>query len=127
MVPEIWSATDRISCHYGLFFAFYPPKEPENQNFEKMKKTLDDIIILQMFTLNDSLMIYGFSDKECNRQNCLSFWMVFCPFTPLTTRKIKILKNWKKKQKKTGYIIILRKCTKNHHHMLYTLFLRYGM
>ena len=93
MVPEIWSATDRISCHYGLFFAFYPPMEPENQNFEKMKKTLDDIIILQMFTLNDSLMIYGFSDKECNRQNCLSFWMVFCPFTPLATRKIKILKN----------------------------------
>ena len=65
----------------------------ENQNFEKMKKTLEDIIILQMFTINDSHMTYGFSDMECNRQNFSSFWNVFCPFTPLTTQKIKILKN----------------------------------
>ena len=33
---------------------------------------------------------------ECSQQNFLSLWTVFCPFTPLTTRKIKILKNWKK-------------------------------
>ena len=25
----------------------------------------------------------------------LSFWTTFCPFTPLTTQKIKILKKWK--------------------------------
>ena len=24
MVPEIWSATDRIFCHFGLFFALLP-------------------------------------------------------------------------------------------------------
>ena len=24
-VPEIWSETDRIFCHFGLFFAFIPP------------------------------------------------------------------------------------------------------
>ena len=29
------------------------------------------------------------------RQNFLSFWARFCPFTPLTTHKIKILKKWK--------------------------------
>ena len=34
----------------------YGPKDPENQNFEKMKKALEDIIILQMFTINDSHM-----------------------------------------------------------------------
>ena len=78
------------------FLPFYPPMDPENQNFEKMKKTLEDIIILQMFTINDSHMIYGFSDMECNRQNFLSFWTIFCPFTPLTTRKTKILKKLKK-------------------------------
>ena len=78
------------------FLPFYPTMDPENQNFEKMKKTLEDIIILQMFTINDSHMIYGFSDTECNRQNFfLSFWTIFCPFTPLTTQKIKILKKWK--------------------------------
>ena len=64
------------------FLPFYYPMDPENQNFEKMKKTLEDIIILQMFTINDNHMIYGFSDMECNRQNLLSFWTVFCPFTP---------------------------------------------
>ena len=28
--------------------------------------------------------------------NFLSFWAIFCPFTPLTTQKIKILKKWKR-------------------------------
>ena len=90
MVPEIWSATDRIFCHYGPFFALLPlpPLDQENQNFEKMKKTLEDIIILQMSTINDSHMLYGFSDTECNKQSFfLSFWTVFCPFTPLTALK----------------------------------------
>ena len=30
--------------------------DPENQNFEKMKKAPEDIIILQMWTINDSHM-----------------------------------------------------------------------
>ena len=59
MVPEIWSTTDRIFCHSGPFFALLPPIDPENQNFEKMKKATGDIIILQMCTINDSHMIYG--------------------------------------------------------------------
>ena len=41
---------------------------------------------------------------------------VFCPFTSLTTQKIKILEKLKKIP---GDIIILHKCTKNHDHMLY--------
>ena len=36
-----------------------PPMDPENQNFEKMKKTPGDIIILQICTINDNHMIYG--------------------------------------------------------------------
>ena len=52
MVPEIWSATDKIFCHSGWFFALSPPMVPENQNFEKMKKIAEDIIILQMCTIN---------------------------------------------------------------------------
>ena len=47
MVPEIWSATDRTFCHSGPFLPFYPPIDPENQHFEKIKKTPEDIIILQ--------------------------------------------------------------------------------
>ena len=45
MDMEIWSATDRIFCHFGLFFALLPPNNLKNQNFEKMKKMPRDIII----------------------------------------------------------------------------------
>ena len=78
------------------FFPFYLPMDPENQNLKKKWKTCQDIIILQMCTENDSHMMYGFWDMECNGQNFLSFWTIFCPFTSLTTQKIKILKKWKK-------------------------------
>ena len=40
--------------------------------------------------------MHGSFDMEHDRQNFLLFWAMFCPFTPLTTRKIKILKKWKK-------------------------------
>ena len=45
----------------------------------------------------------------------LSFWPIFCPFTPLTAQKIKILKM----KKNPGDVIILHKCTKSHDHPLY--------
>ena len=41
------------------FLPFYSHTDPENQNFEKMKKTPGDITILQMSTINDSHMMYG--------------------------------------------------------------------
>ena len=37
MVPEIWSATDKIFVILGRFLPFYFPN-PENQNFEKVNK-----------------------------------------------------------------------------------------
>ena len=83
------------------FFPFYPPMDPEN--FEKIKKTLEDVIILQMFTINDSNMIYGFSDMECNRQN-LSFWTIFCPFYPNDPKN----QNLENVKKTPGDIIILQ-------------------
>ena len=93
MVPEIRSATDRTFCHFGPLFEPPPPPPPndqENQNFEKMKKTPGDIIILHMCTINDNHMTYGYGMvPEIWRQNFLSFW------------------------------IILLKCTKNHDHMLH--------
>ena len=47
-----------------------------------VKKTPGDIIILLICTINDNHMMYGFWDMEHNRHNFLSFWTVFCPFTP---------------------------------------------
>ena len=49
-----------------------------------------------MRTINDNHRMYGSWDMEHDRHNFLSFWTIFCPFTPLKAQKIKILKKWKK-------------------------------
>ena len=59
IVPEIWSAKDITFCHSGLLLPFNPSMDPENQNFEKMQITPEDIIILQICTISDSHMMYG--------------------------------------------------------------------
>ena len=56
-------------------------------------------------------------DITHNRQRFLSFWVLFCPFIPLTKQKIKILKKWKKKT--PGDIIILHLSTTNDNHIMY--------
>ena len=80
------------------FFALLPPNSPKNQNFEKLKKTPGDIIILHMCTIIDNHIMYGSWDTERDRQKFLLFWTIFCIFTPLTIRKIKTLKKWKKRR-----------------------------
>ena len=65
--------------------------------------------------------VCGSWDMERDRHNFLSFWTIFCPFTPLTTQKTKILKKWKKNQNKpeTAGDIISQKCTINGNRMMY--------
>ena len=58
-----------------FFLPFYPPKNSKNQNFEKWK-----ILLVHMCTNNDKHMMYSSWNKEWDRQNCLSFWTIFCPF-----------------------------------------------
>ena len=119
MVPEIWSVTDRMFIIMEYFLPFYRPMGPRKSNFWQNEKTLEDIIILQMFNINDSHMIYGFSDMLCNRQNffvIFDHFLPFYPLPPLTTQKIKILKNWKKLLELSSFY---QKCTKNHDLMLY--------
>ena len=49
IVPEIWSMTDKIFCHFEPLFALFPypknpnnqttnPNNPKNQNFQKILK-----------------------------------------------------------------------------------------
>ena len=101
----------------GHFLPFYPPKSPKNQSFEKIKKPPGDIIILHMYNKNYDQMMYASWDMVCDRCNCyFSFWAIFCPFTPLTAQKIKILKKRKKFLDKSSFYtsvpnIMSRWCT----------------
>ena len=78
MVHEITNATDRIFCHSGPFLPLYPPMDLENQNFGKVNNTPEDIIILQMCTINDNHMIVRIS---CHLDHFLPF------YPPLTKSK----------------------------------------
>ena len=100
------------------FFPFTPQTTQKIKLLKKNnnKKLPGDIIILHMCTLNDNHMMYGYWDIECDRQNILPFWTIFCPFTPLATQKMKILKKWKNYP---GEIINLHKCTINDNRMMY--------
>ena len=108
-----------IRCHRQKFLLFwvifyhFSPLTTTKIRILKLKKTPGDIIILHICTINSNHLMYGSSDMECSRANFLSFWTVFCLFTPLTTQKIKILK------KTPADIIILHRCTINENHMMY--------
>ena len=93
-VPEIWSMTESTFCHFGPYFALLPPNNPENQNIEKMENMPGHILILHMCNINKNQMIlvpkkWSMTDKFFVILDC------FCPFIPLTTKKIYILKKWK--------------------------------
>ena len=85
-----------IFCHFGPLFALLSPYNNEKSKFWENEKIPGDIIILHMRTKNDNHMMYGSWDIEHDGQKFfLSFWTIFCTFTPLTTQRVKILKKWK--------------------------------
>ena len=86
-----------------------------------MKNISGDIVILHMCAINDNHVMYGSLDMEHERQNFLSFRVIFCPFTPLVIWKSNFWKKefWKKMKKKLGNII-LHMCTINDNHMIYS-------
>ena len=77
-----------------------------------MKKITGDIIILDMCTKNHNHMMYGSWNIECDRQNFLSLWTVFCPFThsPMDPEN----QNFEKMKKTLEDIIILQMFTINN-------------
>ena len=96
MAPEIWSMTQNFLSFWAIFCTFVPLTTQKNQNVEKIKKLPGDIITLHTCTINDNHMMYSSWDMECDGQNFLSFWTVFCPFSPLTTPKNQNFENGKK-------------------------------
>ena len=64
------------------FLLFYPPNNPKNQNFEKMKKMPRDIIILHKCTKNhDDMLHCSWDMMHDGCKSCFLFWAISCPFT----------------------------------------------
>ena len=108
---------DRIICHFGPFFALLHslPNNPENQNFQKMKKASGDVIILNLCNKKHDHMMYAYSDMEClHRHNFCHFRPLFALLPHYWPRKLKFGKNVKKTP---GDIILLHMCTINQDHM----------
>ena len=97
----------------GHALLFYLPNNPENQNFEKKKKHLD---MPPFYSCVPKITMHASWVMECDKHNLLSFWAIFCPFTPLLISKKK--KIWKRMFKKPGDIILLLLCNRNKDHMM---------
>ena len=97
---------------WAYFLPFYFPLMILNIRILKKWKKL---FYKYMCTINEDHMIYGLWNIRCNRQKILTFSAIFCPFSPLTSWKIKILTL----EKAPGDIIILHICTTNDNHVMY--------
>ena len=61
MIPEIWKATDNFFfVILGHFLPFNTLKTQKMKIMKKMKQKAEDIIILEMCTINDNHMMHGF-------------------------------------------------------------------
>ena len=122
MVPEISTATDRFFLSsWGIFCPFTPLTAQKKKILKKWKSCLE----ISFYTSEPKIMndhrLYCSWDKVCDRCNYFSFWAIFCPFTPLTARKIKISKKWKKNAWRYHHFThVYQKL------WLYVQFLRYG-
>ena len=91
------------------FLPFYPTKQSKKSKiWKKEKNSVPELMVIcytvpEIWRVTNAIFIFHL------------FWAIFCSFTPLTARKIKILKKWNN----TPGIIILHMCTKNYDHMMY--------
>ena len=113
---DVWLLRDGVQQTYFFvikdhFLHSYPSVDAQNQNFERMKKTLEDIIILQMFTINESYDIWFFRYRVEQTKFFLSFGVIFYSlYSPNNPKN----QNFEKLKKAPGDIISLDKCTKDH-------------
>ena len=94
------------------FFPLFPTplKIKKSRILKKWKK------ILEISSFYTSVAWCIVPEIWSSKNNFLSFWAIFWPFTPLKTPKNQ---NFGKMKKPIGDIIILHMCTKNHGYMLY--------
>ena len=100
----------------NCFLPFYPPMDPENQNFEKMNKNTWRYFhftkVYHKWQSYDLCFLrYGVQQTE--------FFAIldrFLPFYPSNNQKIQ---NFEKMKKIPGDVIILHSCIINDNHMMY--------
>ena len=75
---------------WAIFCPLTPPSSnnPENQNFEKMKKTSWDVIMLNLCNKKHDQMMYSYSDMECDRHNFCHFMSFFALLPHYWTQKL---------------------------------------
>ena len=93
VVYQKWQSYDVWFLRYGvllrflsfwtIFCSFNSLRTQKIKILKTMKKHPGDIIILHMCIINENLMMYRSWDMEHDRHIFLSFWTIFCPFTPL--------------------------------------------
>ena len=112
---DVWFLRYKVQTT-RLFVIFDPPNKPKNQNFEKIEKRLETLSFTHVqheWQSYDAWFLrYRVRQIEFFCHVGRSF--VLLP-SPLTTQKIKILKN----EKTPGGIIILNMSTINENHVIY--------
>ena len=106
-------ACDGCNCYFpfwAIFCLFTPATCSKNENFKKMKKIIENIIILHKCAKNHAIC-YAVPEIWCMTDVIviLNFGL-FLPFYPPNSPKNQ---NFKKMKKTLGDIIILHMCTKN--------------
>ena len=100
---DIWFLRDGVpQTEFVVILGHFCPLTPlttwKKQNLKKWKKCLG---ISSFYTYIPQMKIIWcmVTEIRCTTDFFFfffSFWVIFCPFTLLTTQKIKILKKWKK-------------------------------
>ena len=83
-VPELWSETNIIFCHFGPFFCLIASLATwKIKILKKQKNFFGDVIILQMCTKSHNYTMYASWDTETGRHTDIIFCdcgLFFLPF-----------------------------------------------
>ena len=101
--------TERDRPNFLLFWTiictFTPLTIQKIKILKKWKSAKRNYHFTQVYQNHDHIPDCSW-EMVCDTCNCyFSFWAIFCTFTPLAARKIKILKKWKKHLKIPSFYI----------------------
>ena len=97
------------------FLPFYPLTNSKIKILKKWKKRLEISLFYTCVPQKWQSCDVWFLRYGAQRTKFLSFWIVFCLFTALTTQKIKILKKWKNTWRYHHFTHVYH----NDNHMMY--------